>query len=454
MTNNTDQTLDPRMARVLGLLYTTTQRFESVQGRYTGWINPAVTSKAMAAYLASAAERGSHTVLLYDDHASRSALGGPNRAIYHSSGRFQINRTDFVDGCPINPKGLFADSNGQPIWPHGDSPSYDLETMLVPWETISDSLFTILGKTNYHCRAAFNVQAVPRRQWHENADETIWNLDTSRLLTIDQLTGIILKAESWFHDEPHSRAAIEEPLIEASRKPAAHGSEHILDTALGLLYTAQHNFVTVQAAIHHWYKDRHWNRQIWAAAPDRLYEQWLTENGEIAQWSAFNRESWWRADTSGNRLATNSELIRVASRRADVAYRPPLTPADEYYGILDGHYAITAEAALNPSYLISGLHIENIGQSVHEGRPVLQVHARPTANAQRRWNWLNAQEYELLIDSERGALLYLSAQSAEETSMGHKVKWICYDDPLPDRIFNPTAHAGTEVSIHGTPTRR
>ena len=454
MTTSAGQTPDPRMDRVIGLLYTTARRFETVQGRYTGWVNPAVTSKATAAHLSSAAERGSHTALFHDDHASRSTLGGPSREIYHSSVRFQIRRTDFADGRPINSNRLLPDSNGQLIWPHGNSPSYDLETMLVPRETISDSLFTFLGKTNYHGRAALNVQAVPRRQWHENADETIWDLDTSRLLTIDQHTGIILKAESWFHSEPHSGAAIEEPLIEAFRGPTAKTSEYMLDTVLGLLYNAQHNFVTVQGSIHHWYKDRGWNRQVRAAAPDRFYEQWLTANDEITQWSAFNGENWWKADASGNRLATNSKPSQVAPGRADVDYGPPPTPSDEYYGIMDGHHAITAEAALNPSYLISGLHINNIDQSVHEGRPVLHVHARPTANAQRRWNLLNAHEYELVIDSERGALLYLSAQSAEETSMGHEVKWIHYDDPLPDRIFNPTANADTEVSIHGTPTPR
>ena len=228
----------------------------------------------------------------------------------------------------------------------------------------------------------------------------------------------------------------------------------MLNTALGLLYSAQHNFNTVQAAIHHWRQYHRWNRQIWAASPDRFREQWLTTNGDVAQWSAFNGATWWKAVPSCYRLATNSSPDQVAPGRTDITYGPAPDAADEYYGIMDGHHAITAESALNPSYLISGLCMANIQRSVWADRPALRVAARPRAQAQSLWNWRDAQEYELFIDSERGVLLYLNAHNAEAVAMGHEIKWVQYDGPLPDRIFNPTANAETRVSVYRTPTRR
>ena len=69
----------------------------------------------------------------------------------------------------------------------------------------------------------------------------------------------------------------------------------------------------------------------------------------------------------------------------------------------DAEYAIISQTPLDPSWLISGLWMEPGSRLRYAGREAIRVQAKPIQEDNSEWYWWEgADEYELLVDVERG----------------------------------------------------
>ena len=129
----------------------------------------------------------------------------------------------------------------------------------------------------------------------------------------------------------------------------------------------------------------------------------------------------------------------------DLAWSPPPRPAPNaprrsqvepspdalLLEAVDGTVAYT----FDPRTLLEDLFITRVvGRVEHAGRDALRVLAMDEGSPNRLLGW-GADDYELLVDAERGVLLRSAARTKDEEFQVAEILDITFDEDLPEGIF-------------------
>jgi hypothetical protein len=107
---------------------------------------------------------------------------------------------------------------------------------------------------------------------------------------------------------------------------------------------------------------------------------------------------------------------------------------------------------VDPALVMGLLEFEVLGTGVAAGRPALRVRATPRdlEEPMRAGHWLpwSADEFELLVDVERGVVLRLEARLEEAAFLVTELLEVAFDEEFDDEIFVFRAPPGEPVRSH------
>jgi outer membrane lipoprotein-sorting protein len=96
--------------------------------------------------------------------------------------------------------------------------------------------------------------------------------------------------------------------------------------------------------------------------------------------------------------------------------------------------AATADA-FDPAPVIPTLWLEPRGPTRQAGRSTIRVRGVPREGAGDPVRWPGADEYELLVDADRGVLLRFAASLEGEEFAAIELERVVFDEELPDTLF-------------------
>ncbi len=256
---------------------------------------------------------------------------------------------------------------------------------------------------------------------------------------------------------------------------------------LELLYTARDRFSSIQATFQYWYRldlmNKASNRraaqqppgsvsQLFRAVPPwwpkflkrghktqesnvtgeflvlwRVWlqkpSQWRHETqlmGREASISIIDGDRWWSFYPTSGELHTNVVPQQGGYRKSKIPLSDDLTSIER---------AINQEWFLDPSFLLANHALKLVGDAVHAGREAIQVQAVPRQGKELVLEsfWIEADEYELLVDKERGILLRYSAKLDGQEYAVASAESITFDKPIPKEIFSFTPPPNTLVYV-------
>jgi outer membrane lipoprotein-sorting protein len=154
---------------------------------------------------------------------------------------------------------------------------------------------------------------------------------------------------------------------------------------------------------------------------------------------------WWTYSSSLNKLITNIEPqekspgIRVRNKR--------LSEGEAVPSLEDN---IKDVPIVDPTFLLAihDLHPEE--NVIHAGREAVRV--RSFSRKGRDYSlepffWSGADEYELLVDRERGILLRYSASYGGQEYANAAVEEMIFDEPISHEVFSFTPPPNTLVEV-------
>ncbi|MEM2002070.1 MAG: hypothetical protein QXT77_05450 [Candidatus Methanomethylicaceae archaeon] len=181
--------------------------------------------------------------------------------------------------------------------------------------------------------------------------------------------------------------------------------------------------------------------RIWLQKPSRWrYES--QEVGRAASISIIDGDRWWYYDPTDNTLHTN-----VAPKGMGLRIRKSkITLSDNLINI---EQAINEVPSLDPTFLLVTHTLQLVGSAVHAGREALRVRAVPRRKELigDPFFWDTADEYDLLVDKERGILLRYSAQLNSQEYAVVSAESVVFDEPIPDNTFSFTPTSSMIVYV-------
>jgi outer membrane lipoprotein-sorting protein len=251
-----------------------------------------------------------------------------------------------------------------------------------------------------------------------------------------------------------------------------------LRNLLELLYTARNRFSSIQVTWHYWvYIDRmneahekwaaqfpagsvavlrassgktgktaqEWNirNRVWWQKPDcwRLENQ--RENQDLLT-KILCESRWWNYSSRDGKLSTNVETpekapgLRIRKSRLKNMRIPSIEDEIKDTPIVD------------PSFLLAIHNLQPQENVVHAGREAGRVTGVPRKGRDLSWEpqfWSAADEYEFLVDQERGVLLRYSAKLKGQEYAIASVDELIFDDLIPESVFSFTPPPNTSVDV-------
>ena len=450
----------PSLSTILGLLYTASERFTEVDGVVRHWVKPAEADRAQREWMASEPS-GSIAPLSHRDSGVDCRQDDPSileetvalRAWKSSRRSLCVDEREI--GATVQPGN--ARSTLTKIGTLG------CHRMLQPFNLIPHMVLRSIEKTSFLQRPAFRVRATPRRQEIDVADTTIWMGANEYEFLIDEERGVILRLTAF--DNGAAFAGEEFLRIDfAGQLPQSTARWERITNVVSLLYGAQSGFTTVSASTRRWYKVEEEKRRgwllrlektgrlltkgdyrirFWAEPPSRFRQERARHDSRETSVVVIDGEVWW-SSLSSKSVITNARMDQIDDS-ANVSV-PKEAVGMEYQ---DAEDAILSQITLNPSWLISGLWMEPIGRRRYIDRAAIRVWGEPIEEENSDWYWWDgADEYQLLIDAERGVLLRIGVFRNGEEFAGAEVTSIEFDRPIPDEIFRFTPLSGMVVNVN------
>lgn len=181
--------------------------------------------------------------------------------------------------------------------------------------------------------------------------------------------------------------------------------------------------------------------RVWLQKPSRwrFEQEFEHEVGRHVSISIIDGDrwwSWWSPDPTSGELYTN--VVPQQGR-----YRKSKIPSSDNRTSIE--HKINEVPSLDPSFLLAGYDLQLVGSTVHAGREVIQVKAVPRKGKEgvQESFWIEADEFELLVDKERGILLHYSAKLDGYEYAVVSAESIAFDEPIPEGIFSFTPAPNT-----------
>ncbi len=436
------------MTQVLGLLYTASTRFSGFDATGRSWYKAKEMAEAQQEWLATQ-EPG--TAASITPRRPSRQTNRPLAACIHedflvrvqesSQGEHRVGLVDLQDRS--------ATSGGFPY-----------EPMIHPKVLIPYVKINTIREVSVGTREAIELQAEPRRHNIEVGSNPLGGMADEYKLTIDKERGILISHVSLYR----GKALLGDELHDVKFKGAVlqPTSRHqgIADV-VRLLYGARYSFSTLRASIRQWHRYQEGTSspsqskmtdaipkteigsRLWIDNPSRFRQEIATRapfSGPIV--FLLNGDIWWQGYPSGVTV-TNSPKEQIPCGAEVKVLSRPVRP--DYK---NAEYAILSQISLEPSWLISGLRMEPVGRMRYVGRETIRVQAEPVQESDGWYWWKGADEYELLIDAERGILLRIEARRQGEGFAGVEVMDIEFDVSIPDSAFSFTVSPGMSVDVN------
>ena len=450
----------PSLSAILGLLYTASERFTGVEGVVRHWVKPSEAARAEQDWLSSEPS-GSIAPLSHRDSGVDCRQDDPSI----------LEETVALRAWKSSRRSLCVDERETRATVQPSSARNTLTKigtlgglqMLQPFDLIPHMVLSPIEKTTFLQRPAFRVRATPRRQEIDVADTTLWMGANEYELLIDEERGVILRLTAFnngaaFAGEEFIRIDFAGPLLQSTAR-----WERITNV-VSLLYGAQSGFTTVSASTRRWYKVEEEKRRgwlwrlektgrlltkedyrirFWAEPPSRFRQERERHDSRETAVVVIDGEVWW-SSLSSRSVVTNARMEQIDdSAKVSVLEK---AVGREYQ---DAEDAILSHITLNPSWLISGLWMEAMGQMKYIGRAAILVRGEPIEEEDSDWYWWDgADEYQMLVDAERGILLRIGVFRNGEEFAGAEVTSIEFDRPIPDEIFRFTPPSGMVVNVN------
>jgi outer membrane lipoprotein-sorting protein len=161
--------------------------------------------------------------------------------------------------------------------------------------------------------------------------------------------------------------------------------------------------------------------RLWLAKPNRTRAEFTVEEEMVTVVSLG--DTWW----------SWSPTRRVTTNAGDPRH---------------SHGTGPGQALIDPASILPAVELEVAGRSTFLGRPVLEVTARPSPldeDDEEAPEWRSAthglgsgaDDYRLLVDTERGVLLRSEALIGDEPFRVLEMKDVAFDEDLPEQTFTP-----------------
>lgn len=248
----------------------------------------------------------------------------------------------------------------------------------------------------------------------------------------------------------------------------------MLGELLELLYSARDSFSVVHASYRYSYQPKRMDDLIAARAAgyspgsfapvrggvtgspatDSVVEYfWLVWWNKPAQWryeqhrsnerglvSVIDGDRWWYRVPSGEIYTSAAPVNAKASSMLH----------EVSSNLMDPDRAVNHVTFLDPSPLLGSLMFEIIGHVTHLGRDALRVRAVPRPGRDALVDplfWETGDEFELLVDHQRGVLLRYEARSGGETFAVAVAEHLVFDEPLAQDTFVFPVDTGVRIDI-------
>ncbi|HZR96819.1 MAG TPA: hypothetical protein VFA56_14065 [Gaiellaceae bacterium] len=218
-----------------------------------------------------------------------------------------------------------------------------------------------------------------------------------------------------------------------------HGGGRALRT-VGLTATSRTDTEAARRAMERWHRQRaettvslhatdperpriiEETTRLWLERPDKVREETA---GEFARYGVRVGQTWWLYTEHGGAITNNG----AANHSAGIG--------QQY------------ELFVEPAPIIPHFDFRLEGEASQAGRAAARVRATPRFDAHERrlpiTLPLGYDEYELLVDSEHGTLLALTAFLDGARAVDQRIAEIAYDEPIPPGTFVFQAPEGEEI---------
>lgn len=188
----------------------------------------------------------------------------------------------------------------------------------------------------------------------------------------------------------------------------------------------------------------HW--QIWWRKP-ACWREDTQPSGEGKNIRIICDDRWLFYSAADQRLSTNTLPAGSPHRQRIQRMRRPRGAAHIRPSVEE---AVNAVPLLDPSFLLASHDLEPVADIRFVEREALQVRAvfrRGKELACDPFFWSGADDYELLVDKERGILLRYAARLGEQEVAVAAVEHVVFDAAIPDDVFVFTPPPNTTIEL-------
>ncbi len=250
-----------------------------------------------------------------------------------------------------------------------------------------------------------------------------------------------------------------------------------LGDLLDLLYTAHSRYSSIQVTWQYWYRVDMMNEALkkWAAQYPQgsvrglgSAKRFQNEKEMVTRWHVWWQkpscwrdeyqietqgmavriicdDHWWLFNSTANQLYTNAVSLgkaphlHIHRRESSEEMRPPRVED-----------VINEVPLLDPSFLLASHDLQHTESTLYAKREAVGIRAvfRKGKDLPRAdFFWGAADEYELLVDKERGILLRYAAKIGGQEFAIASVDHVIFDEPIPEGIFSFTPSSNTSVHL-------
>lgn len=244
-----------------------------------------------------------------------------------------------------------------------------------------------------------------------------------------------------------------------------------LRNLLELLYTAHDRFSSIYLNWLYWYKVdiinmllKKWSNRHTPGSVRVLEGRFLNNSPLINKisWRVWwQKPSCWRDEYE---IIGHGRIIRVIrgdkkwifdSMRGVVYTNVAPLQGSGYAKKKDAHLQSIEDmlneiAIISPSFLISSHELQIEDEIRYLDREAIRVHAiyiRGKTICQDKFFWSIADEYEIVVDKERGILLYYAAKFRDQKIAEASVKEVAFDESLSEELFSITVEPSIRVYL-------
>jgi hypothetical protein len=188
----------------------------------------------------------------------------------------------------------------------------------------------------------------------------------------------------------------------------------------------------------------HW--QIWWRKP-ACWREDAQSSGEGKNIRIICDDRWLFYSAAGQRLSTNTLPEGPLHRQRVQRGRRPRGAAQIRPSLEE---AVNAVPLLDPSFLLASHDLESVADIRFVEREALRVRAvfrKGREVARDPFFWGGADDYELLVDKERGILLRYAARLGEREVAVAAVEQVIFDAAIPDDVFVFTPPPNTTIEL-------